>query len=69
MDLRIMLNHTKDLPGLVQQFGSFSASPLAQILFIQALQLTQGRIKSYRYPLDSASQGGAGERAIRSAGQ
>lgn len=42
MDLRIMLNHTKDLPGLVQQFSSFSASPLSQIFFIQALQLTQG---------------------------
>lgn len=70
VDVRIMLNRTKDLPGLVQQFSSFSASPLAQILFIQALQLSQGWIKSHQYPLDRSCQGSAGEGAIRStAGQ
>lgn len=55
MDLRIVLNRTKDLPGLVHQLISFLTSPIAQILFIQTLQLTQGWIKSHHYPFDRSS--------------
>lgn len=66
MDLRIVLNCTKDLPGLLHQLITFFASPIAQILFIQTLQLTQGWIKSHQYPFDRSGQGDAGERAIRS---